>query len=146
MNRPIVLAACASFLLSTTLQAQRPTLDQSVKKYVSSDSALIVITGVTVIDGKGTPAVPGQTVVIRDGRIAEVGAAAKVKAPAGAQVVDGAGMTLIPGLVGLHDHMYYSAAGGVSTQMNFTGPRLYLASGVTSVRTTGTSRPTPTST
>ena len=106
-----------------------------------SDSALIAITGVTVIDGKGTPAVPGQTVVIRDGRIAEVGAAAKVKAPAGAQVVDGAGMTLIPGIVGLHDHMYYSAAGGVSTQMSFTGPRLYLASGVTSVRTTGSVSP-----
>jgi len=141
MNRPIALAALATFLLSASVEAQRPTLDQSVRQYVSSDSALIVITGVTVIDGKGTPPVPGQTVVIRDGRIAEVGAAAKVKAPAGAQVVDGAGMTLIPGLVGLHDHMYYSAAGGVSTQMNFTGPRLYLASGVTSVRTTGSVSP-----
>ncbi len=67
--------------------------------------------------------------------------AAKVKVPAGAQVVDGTGMTLIPGIVGLHDHMYYSAAGGVSTQMSFTGPRLYLASGVTSVRTTGSVSP-----
>ena len=50
-----------------------------------------------VIDGRGTPAVKGQTVVIRDGRIAEVGASGKVKAPAGALVVDGTGMTLIPG-------------------------------------------------
>ena len=141
MNRPIALASLAILLLSNAAQAQRPTLDQNVKQYVSSEGALIAITGVTVIDGKGTPAVPGQTVVIRDGRIAEVGAPAKVKVPAGAEVVDGSGMTLIPGLVGLHDHMYYSAAGGVSTQMSYTGPSLYLASGVTSVRTTGSVSP-----
>ena len=85
MNRPIVLAALATLLVSNAGQAQRPTLDQDVRQIVSSDSALIAITGVTVIDGKGTPAVPGQTVVIRDGRVAEVGAAAKVKVPAGAQ-------------------------------------------------------------
>jgi hypothetical protein len=77
MNRPLAFAALATLFLSTSVEAQRPTLDQSVKQYVSSDSALIVITGVTLIDGKGTPAVPGQTGVIRDGRIAEVGAAAR---------------------------------------------------------------------
>ena len=141
MTRLIVLAACATALATGSAQAQRPTLQQSVKQYVSSDSPLIVITGVTVIDGKGTAAVPGQTVVIRDGRIAEVGPVAKVKTPAGAQVVDGSGMTLIPGMVGMHDHMFYTAAGGVSTQMSFSGPRLYLGSGVTSVRTTGSVSP-----
>ena len=141
MTRLFVIATCATVLISSAVQAQRPTLGQDVRKYVSSDSALIAITGVTVIDGKGTAAVPGQTVVVRDGRIAEVGPAVKVRVPAGAQVVDGNGMTLIPGIVGLHDHMYYSAAGGVNTQMSFTGPRLYLASGVTSVRTTGSISP-----
>lgn len=141
MKRWIALAASATILVSTAVQAQRPTLGQNVRKYLSSDSALTVITGVTVIDGKGTAAVPGQTVVLRDGHIAEVGPAVKVKMPAGALVVDGSGMTLIPGIVGLHDHMYYSAAGGVNTQMSYTGPRLYLASGVTSVRTTGSISP-----
>ena len=136
-----IVATTALLPVSRVAWAQRPTLSQGVRQYVSSDSAVVAITGVTVIDGKGTPAVPGQMVVIRDGRIAEVGPAVKLKAPAGAQVVDGSGMTLIPGLVGLHDHMYYSAAGGVSTQMSFTGPRLYLASGVTSVRTTGSVSP-----
>lgn len=136
------------WIIATTLltvpgiaSAQRPTLSEGVRIYVASDSAVVAITGVTVINGKGTPAIAGQTVVIRDDRIAEVGPSAKVKVPAGAQVVDGNGMTLIPGIVGLHDHMYYSAAGGVNTQMSFTGPRLYLASGVTSVRTTGSISP-----
>jgi hypothetical protein len=136
-----IVATTALLPVSRVAWAQRPTLSQGVRQYVSSDSAVVAITGVTVIDGKGTPAAPAQTVVIRNGRIAEVGPAVKLKAPAGAQVVDGSGMTLIPGLVGLHDHMYYSAAGGVSTQMSFTGPRLYLASGVTSVRTTGSVSP-----
>jgi imidazolonepropionase-like amidohydrolase len=141
MTRLIVLAACATVLATGTAEAQRPALQSNVKQYVSSDSPLIVITGVTVIDGKGTAAVPAQAVVIRDGRIAEVGPVAKVKAPAGAQVVDGTGMTLIPGIIGMHDHMFYTAAGGVGVTMSFTGPRLYLASGVTSVRTTGTRSP-----
>lgn len=128
-------------LLPVVANAQRPTLTENVRKYVSSDTNLVAITGVTVIDGRGTPAVRGQTVVIRDGRIAEAGPSAKVKAPDGALVVDGTGMTLIPGIVGMHDHMFYTARGGVGVTMSFTGPRLYLASGVTSVRTTGTRSP-----
>jgi imidazolonepropionase-like amidohydrolase len=140
MIRSRVLAVLL-WLLPIAAVAQRPTLSENVRKYVSSDTGLVAITNVTLIDGRGTPAVKGQTVVIRDGRIAEVGAAAKVKTPAGALVVDGSGMTLIPGIVGMHDHMFYTAAGGVGVTMSFTGPKLYLASGVTSVRTTGTRSP-----
>jgi imidazolonepropionase-like amidohydrolase len=140
MRHPKVFAFLLLFL-PAVLWAQRPMLSENVRKYVSSDTSLVAITGVTVIDGRGTPAVKDQTVVIRDGRIAEVGASGKVKAPAGALVVDGTGMTLIPGIVGMHDHMFYTAAGGVGVTMSFTGPKLYLASGVTSIRTTGTRSP-----
>jgi len=135
------LFAFLLLLLPAVLSAQRPALSDNVKKYVSSDANLVAITGVTLIDGRGTPAARDQTVVIRDGRIAELGASSKVRTPAGAFVVDGSGMTLIPGIVGMHDHMFYTAAGGVGVTMSFTGPRLYLASGVTSVRTTGTRSP-----
>ena len=48
-----------------------------------------------------------------------------------------------PGLVGMHDHLFYTAAGGRAVQMSYTGPRLYLASGVTTIRTTGGRAPTP---
>src|SRR5439155_24850519 len=78
-----------------------------------------------------------QTVVIRAGRIAEVGPAARVTVPAGAQTMDLSGHTVIPGLVGMHDHLFYTAAGGRAVQMSYTGPRLYLASGVTTIRTAG---------
>ena len=51
--------------------------------------------------------------------------------------MDMTGSTVIPGLVGMHDHLFYTAAGGRAVQMSYTGPRLYLASGVTTIRTTG---------
>jgi imidazolonepropionase-like amidohydrolase len=56
-----------------------------------------------------------------------------VSVPSDARVIDGTGKTVIPGLIGLHDHMYY---GG----MQFMGgsyPRLFLSAGVTTIRTTG---------
>lgn len=128
--------AAATLMLAGSLTAQRPALSDAVRqKYLSLDSGSIAITGVTLIDGRGGSARRGQTVVIRDERIAEVGGS--VKAPAGALLIDGSGMTLIPGLVGLHDHMFYTAAGGHANQMSFTAPKLYLASGVTTIRTTG---------
>ena len=75
--------------------------------------------------------------MIRDGRIAEVGRRRSVTVPAGARRMDLAGHTVIPGIVGMHDHLFYTAVGGRAAQMSFTGPRLYLASGVTTIRTTG---------
>lgn len=126
---------CAT-LVAGSLSAQRPTLTDQVKqRYVSLDSSSVAIVGVTLIDGKGGAAKKGQTVVIKDGRIADVFAG--TKATPGAYVIDGTGMTLIPGMVGMHDHLFYTAAGGHANQMNFTAPRLYLASGVTTIRTTG---------
>jgi hypothetical protein len=121
--------------------AQRPQLSPATKEYVTIDSSVVAITNVLVIDGTGGAARAGQTVVIRDGRIAEVGPTDRVKVPAGAVTVDGTGHTLIPGIIGMHDHLYYSAAGGRSAQMSFTGPRLYLGAGVTTIRTTGSQSP-----
>lgn len=132
--------ACAALALASPLAAQLPTLSDQVKqRYVSLDTGTIAITGVTVIDGRGGAAKRGQTVVMRDGRIADVGA--RVKAPADAYVIDGSGKTIIPGFVGMHDHMFYTAAGGHANQMSYTAPRLYLASGVTTIRTTGSRSP-----
>jgi Amidohydrolase family len=134
------MVACATLVLAGSLSAQRPALsDQVRQQYISLDSSTIVIAGVTLIDGRGGAARRSQTVVIREGKIAEVGAG--VKPPAGAYVIDGTGMTLIPGMVGMHDHMFYTAAGGHANQMSFTAPRLYLGSGVTTIRTTGSRSP-----
>jgi imidazolonepropionase-like amidohydrolase len=134
----------SSVLLALTLPfapplaAQRPdSLSDEVRKYVAVDTGVVALTNVLLLDGTGGAPRPGQTVVIRDGKVAAVGATGAVRPPAGAQVLDLAGHTLIPGIVGLHDHLFYTAAGGRAVQMSYTGPRLYLGSGVTTIRTTG---------
>src|SRR5438309_939263 len=129
--RPLTAFLAALIPATVTAQASR----DSLRPFISVDSPVVAITNVTVIDGTGAPAQVDNTVVIRNGRIAEVGT--RVAAPSGAQVIDGHGKTLIPGLVGMHDHLSYTAAGGRDVSAAFTGPRLYLASGVTTIRTTG---------
>lgn len=125
-------------LLVGTLSAQRPdSLGEEVRKYVAIDTAALALTHVLLIDGTGAEPRPDQTVLVRSGRIEAVGPAAEVRVPPGVRTLDLKGHTLIPGLVGMHDHLFYTAAGGRAVQMSYTGPRLYLGSGVTTIRTAG---------
>jgi len=118
--------------------AQRPdSLAANVREYVTVDTSLLALTHVLLVDGTGGAPKPDQTIVIRAGRIALVGSSASVQIPAGARTMDMSGSTVIPGLIGMHDHLFYTAAGGRAVQMSYTGPRLYLGSGVTTIRTTG---------
>src|SRR5919108_3686076 len=124
--------------LLMALIAQRPdSFAASVREYITVDTSLVALTHVLLLDGTGGAPKSDQTIVIRAGRIAAVGPAASVQVPAGAKIMDLSGSTVIPGMVGMHDHLFYTAAGGRAVQMSYTGPRLYLASGVTTIRTTG---------
>jgi imidazolonepropionase-like amidohydrolase len=131
-----ILAQLALPVSALSAQAAA-SLAPPVRQYVSVSEPVVALTNVTVIDGTGSAPRPGQTVVIQNGRIAEVGNASSVRVPAGARTMDLRGSTVIPGIVGMHDHLFYTAAGGRAAQMSFTGPRLYLGSGVTTIRTTG---------
>ncbi|WP_375436091.1 amidohydrolase family protein [uncultured Hymenobacter sp.] len=105
---------------------------------------VIALTDAKVIDGTGRPALLHQTVLLEGSRIVQVGAAKKVKVPAGAQVINCTGKTLIPGLVMLHEHLYYTmpVAGYFNiAQMPYSFPRLYLAGGATTIRTAGSIEP-----
>jgi imidazolonepropionase-like amidohydrolase len=135
----IALAALASPYAASAQPAS--SLSQQARSFVSVSEPVVVLANVSVIDGTGSAPRTNQTIVIRDGRIAEVGPAASVRAPQGARTMDLRGHTVIPGLVGMHDHLFYTAAGGRRAQLGFTGPRLYLASGVTTIRTTGSTAP-----
>ena len=72
-----------------------------------------------------------QTVIVRDGRIAEMGPAARVRAPVGARTVDGRGKYLMPGLTEMHGHLPNPNA---SPELTENVLFLYLANGVTTVR------------
>src|SRR4029077_1857917 len=114
LNRPLI-AALASLTLhaSAELHAQRPTLSAAVRSYVSIDSPIVALTHDRVIDGTGAPARADQTLIIRDGRIAALGASHSVAVPAGAQVIDLTGKSVIPGLVMVHEHLFYPTGPGV---------------------------------
>ena len=129
-------------LLPVTAFAQHFTAD--VQKYIDYPGGTIAITDVTVIDGTGAAPKAHQTVVFADGRISQLGAAGSVSVPAGATVIAGTGKTVIPGLVMLHEHLYYTIPidGFFNVaEMPGTFPRMYLAGGVTTARTGGSIEP-----
>jgi imidazolonepropionase-like amidohydrolase len=141
-----ILALTFSFLALPVLCLPQAAskLAPQVRAFVKEDAPRIALTHVRVIDGTGAAPRADQTLVIIDGKIAALGDAAATKIPEGAKVLDLSGHTLIPGLVGMHDHMFYPAPGGpppLYPEHAASFPRLYLAAGVTSIRTTGSVDP-----
>jgi len=126
-------------------QAQGPSaLAPEVRAFVKEDAPVLALTHVRVIDGTGAAARADQTLVIRAGKISAVGGAASARIPEGAKVLDLTGYSVIPGLIGMHDHMYYPAPLGslpMYPEHASSFPALYLAGGVTTIRTTGSVEP-----
>jgi imidazolonepropionase-like amidohydrolase len=143
------LAVLAWFVGGAAL-AQTPSAE--VRKFIKYDSPLIALTHVRVIDGTGGPAQEDRTVILRNGRIDAITDAAKAPPP-GAQLIALDGHSVMPGLVGMHNHLMYTASinldddgkvpppGFFVTEIAFSAPRLYLAAGVTTMRTTGSIEP-----
>jgi imidazolonepropionase-like amidohydrolase len=128
-----VLALPAGLAAQGTPAAGARQLPPQVRRYVSVDAPVVALVHARLIDGTGRAARDDQTVIVEGERIARVGPSASVAVPAGAQVVDLSGHTLMPGIVGMHNHMYY---GGMQPMFG-SYPRLFMAAGVTTIRTTG---------
>lgn len=132
-------------LSSAALHAQAPA---ALKPYVSEDSPVLVLDHVRVIDGTGAAPAEDQRIDIEHGKIARIQSAKLRNAyPPRAKVVDLSGKTVIPGLVGMHEHLFYTMperrSDGVPlwSEAADSAPRLYLAAGVTTARTTGSLEP-----
>src|ERR1022692_3806177 len=142
-------------LLCTSLAVAQAQNSNGVAPFVTVSAPVFVVNHVRIIDGTGATPREDQTIVIANGKIQSIGPAATAQAPAGAQQFDRAGYTIIPGLVGMHNHLYYTDSisvqrgpdgkigepGLVVAETAYTGPRLYLAAGVTTMRTTGSVEP-----
>jgi imidazolonepropionase-like amidohydrolase len=124
-----------AFVLPAFPQPQQSERQQ----FIRVEAPAIALKNVRVIDGTGAAAVEDQTIVIVDGKIQSVGPSSSASIPANAQVLDLKGYTVAPGLVGMHDHMFFPMGGTppMYSNMGTSFPRLYLALGVTTIRTTG---------
>src|SRR5438046_2941512 len=116
-------------------------LSPEVKEFVKVDAPIVVLQHIRVIDGTGSPAREDQTIVLASRKIESVANAASASVPHDAQVLDLHGYSVLPGLVGMHDHMFYPMGNVIFGEMAFSFPRLYLAGGVTTIRTTGSREP-----
>jgi len=120
----------------------------ALKPYVSQDAPILVLDHVRIIDGTGTSPVEDQRIDIAAGKIVRMQSAKLRNAyPANAKVLNLTGKTIIPGLVGMHEHLFYPTPQAGSDRLPLYGemadsaPRLYLAGGVTTARTTGSVEP-----
>jgi imidazolonepropionase-like amidohydrolase len=127
-------------VLVSSLFAQSPTPSAALKPYIRHSEPVLALEHLRVIDGNGTPAVKDQTIIIRDGKIVAVGSSSSINVPNNAKRIDVTGYTAFPGIVGMHDHMYYPSPGSdvpLYPEHGSSFPKLYLAGGVTTIRTTG---------
>jgi imidazolonepropionase-like amidohydrolase len=139
MTRPLC-AAIAMLALAggaTLPTAQRLAVSDNVKAFVTVDAPIVALTNVRIIDGTGAAARPNQTLIIKDGNIADLGESGRVTIPTGATTLDLSGKTIMPGIVMVHEHLFYPTGPGVYGQLGESFTRLYLAGGVTTMRTGG---------
>lgn len=139
-SRPLLPSWCPAVLcvaLGVVAYAQPAQMGRTVQGFVKVNAPVVALTHARVIDGTGAAPTDDQTIVIRDGHIADLGPSASVSVPSGATTIDLTGKSVIPGLVMMHEHLYYPTGPGVYGQLGESFVRLYLAGGVTTMRTAG---------
>jgi imidazolonepropionase-like amidohydrolase len=126
------------FLLSVSSSglAQTPADRQ---QFIRAAAPLVALVHVRVIDGTGAAPLEDQTIILASGKIQSIASSASATIPNPAQVLDLKGYTVLPGLVGMHNHMFFPQGGSppMYSNMGSSFPPLYLALGVTTIRTTG---------
>lgn len=125
-QRGLIAAILMAALLSST------PFQTAIAQTPSAKSETIAFVGVSVVPMDRERVLKNQTVVVRGGRIAELGDASKIKVPADAQRIDGSGKFLMPGIVDMHLHL--SPGEGVNNDLPGQQLRLLLANGITTMR------------
>jgi imidazolonepropionase-like amidohydrolase len=122
----------ASLVLLGGCAEPRPSVDVRLP---ADPPAALIVRDVAVLDVAGGVLLPARDVLLADGRIAAIGPAGAVSAPAGVQEISGAGAALVPGLVDMHGHIDADPAPTWVTRRpdHAANLRSYLYCGVTTV-------------
>lgn len=121
------------FYMLNSVDKEPDKLSESLEVFLKYNNENIAFTNAMIIDGTGEPAQTKQTLLISNGIIQAIGSDTEVEVPKNATIVDLSGKTVIPGLIGMHNHLHipgFPFVGEVAS-------KLYLASGVTTIQTTG---------
>ena len=140
MRKALLLLSC-SLLTAGAWAASYLPPGTKPDPYLAYSAPVIALTGATLIDGTGAAPRSGMTLVMKDKRIVALGKDGQVTIPEGAQQVTLAGKTVLPGYVMLHEHLFYPTGALTYANMPYSFPRLYLAGGVTTMRTGGSINP-----
>jgi len=123
----------------STIRVNAQQFTNGVKQFISVNSDTLALIHANIFDGTGGPSKADQTILIIKGKIAKLGN--NISVPSNAKMMDCSGKTIIPGMVMMHEHMFYGESSPpyyLGLEMPLSFPRLYLAGGVTTMRTTGT--------
>jgi imidazolonepropionase-like amidohydrolase len=150
----VLLAALLVQVFAVHPRAMAAAPSNDVSPYIAVQTPTVILAHVTIIDGTGAAAVADRNIVIERGKIARIEPGSDPAAAPGTTVLNLRGHSVMPGIVGMHNHLYYIArpnltpgrtpsfeAPLVLPQVMFSAPRLYLAAGVTTMRTTGSIEP-----
>jgi imidazolonepropionase-like amidohydrolase len=153
MRRWFLLVFLTSLPSSAFPEAPRAqSLGPEVRKYLRVGTPRVILEHVQIIDGTGAAPVPDQNISIEGGKITAISPGGDQPPSEGTTVLDLRGYSVMPGIVGMHNHLFYLARPNYAadgsfnppslfTQMTFSAPRLYLANGVTTMRTAGSIEP-----
>ncbi|MDI3320902.1 amidohydrolase family protein [Pinibacter soli] len=141
-----VLIAQSLLCMFSLVAFSQSKFSDETKKYIAYSDSLIVLKNALLIDGNGNQPKSGQTIVIRKGKISWVGDDNNAVIPSTATIINLNGKAVLPGFNMLHEHMFTSAFSFdpmhfLLKQLPISFPRLYLAAGVTSIRTCGSIEP-----
>ena len=145
----LLLFGCAVALAGTLGTQRIDALTPPVRKYVSVSTSKVILEHVQVIDGTGAPAASDQNIYIENGKITAISAGSDEPSATDTTILNLSGDSVMPGIVGMHEHLYDAVypnltpdfnfeRPSVVKEMTFSAPRLSLANGVTTMRSTGT--------
>ncbi|WP_250253462.1 amidohydrolase family protein [Chryseobacterium sp. Marseille-Q3244] len=143
-NKGLTLLTIFYFASTNYVHAQKTVNNSTLSSLVNVQADTLAITNVKIVDGTGKPARTDQNMIIINGKIAKVGNSSSVKIPKKVKIINGQGKTLIPGMIMMHEHLFYGKAVSpyyLALQMPVSFPQLYLAGGVTTMRTAGSVEP-----
>src|SRR5215203_5023055 len=133
----------AILLLQFSFASLSIAQDPERQAFIRVDAPVVALLHVRIVDGTGAAPLEDQTIILTGGKIASINPASTAKIPFGAKTLDLTGYSVLPGLVGMHDHLFFPMGGSppIYSSMGISFPRLYLALGVTTSRTTGSVAP-----